>query len=350
MSSPSPLPNPALPLLTRIFYRTLLLGFSAIFRTVLVLSRVFKRPAPGATPILTKSYPSAPHLKHRIYYPPTYTSSSAPLPLYLSMHGGGFVFGDASFDDTVNAKVCSDLNVLVISLDYPKAPAVTYPVPTQQVVATILSIFADDSLPFDRHRVAIGGYSAGGQIALSACLDPQLKGKIRAVTPFYPVTDFTINAAVRKDTRPYRYEGEVDDLLKLVPLFLYAYVPVGQDLRAPGLSPAFAVREELPEWICAVGAELDILANEAGAMMGRLAGKELVKVGETEGLGEQDRDGFEADGGRLKWVHVKGAGHGFTHMWGAASKHDPENAKKDADETYRIVGEWLFNGPFKIGK
>jgi len=62
-----------------------------------------------------------------------------------------------------------------------------------------------------------------------------------------------------------------------------------------------------------VGAELDILCNEAGAMMGRLAGKKLVEVGGTERLGGQDRDGFEADGGRLKWVCVKGAGHGFTH-------------------------------------
>ena len=161
--------------------------------------------------------------------------------------------------------------------------------------------------------------------------------------------DFSTAAAAKKDTPPYRYEGEVDSLEKIVPLTLYGYVPAGQDLRAPGLSPGFAAREELPEWICAVGAELDILANEAGAMMGRLAGKELVKVGETEELGGQYRDGFEADGGRLKWVLVKGAGYDFTHGWGA-SKQDPEKMKNDSDEALRIVGEWLLNGPFKIEK
>ena len=265
------------------------------------------------------------------------------------MHGGGFALGDASFDDTVCAKVCSDWNVLAISLDYLLAPKACYPRPTQQVVASILSILADDSLPIDQSRVAVGGYSAGGQLALSACQDPRLKNKIHATIPFYTVTDFTISAAARKDTRPYRYKGEVDELLRIIPLSQYAYVPVGQDLRAPGLSPGFAAREDLPEWICMVGAELDILANEAGAMMGRLAGKKLVKVGGTEGLNAQDRDGFEADAARLKWVLVKGASHGFTHLWGA-SKLDPEKTQKDSDEVFRVVGEWLLNGPFKCGK
>ncbi|MCJ1320305.1 hypothetical protein MMC15_005643 [Xylographa vitiligo] len=349
MPSHSPLPHPTLPLYTRIYYYSVLVGVSIIFRVVSTLRSMFKSPAPGTMPTVIKSYPSAPHLKHRIFYPPTYTTSSAPLPLYLSMHGGAFAFGDPSMDDAVSAKVCSDWNVLVISLEYPKGPAFRYPVPTQQVVATILSIFADDSLPMDHHRVAIGGYSAGGTLALSASLDPRLKGKIHAVTPFYPPTDFTIDAAARKDTRPYRSEGEVDSLMRLIPLALHAYVPAGQDLRAPGVSPAFAPREELPEWICTVGAELDILATEAGAMMGRLAGKKLVKVGGTEGLDTTDRDGFEAEGGRLKWMLFKAAGHGFSHMWGE-SKDDSEKMKKDASEVFRIVGEWLFNGPFKPGK
>ena len=265
------------------------------------------------------------------------------------MHGGGFAFGVPRFDDAVNAKICADWNVLAISLDYPKAPAARYPTATQQVVATVLAILADDSLPIDHHRVAIGGYSAGGTLALSASLDPLLKGKIHAVTPFYPPTDFTISAADRKDTRPYRYKGEVDGLLNIVPLSLYAYVPVGQDLRVPGLSPAFAPRAELPEWVCTVGAELDIFANEAGAMMGRLAGKELVKVGGSEGLGGPDREGFEAEGGRLKWVLVKGGGHGFTHMWGP-TKDDPEKTKKDAEEAFRVLREWLFEGPFRVTK
>ncbi|MCJ1284974.1 hypothetical protein MMC26_004311 [Xylographa opegraphella] len=346
MSSLPPLPNPALPFLSRVYYQSYLFGFRILFRVVFTLRSWFKRPAPGTIPTLIKSYPSAPRLRHRFFYPESYTSSSAPLPLYLSMHGGGFAFGDPGLDDVVSAKVASDWNVLVISLAYLKPPRDRYPLPTRQVVATVLSILADDSLPIDRDRVAISGFSAGGQLALSACQDTRLKAKVHAVVSFYPPVDFTISAAARKDTRPYRYEGEVDSLMKAVPLVCYAYVPVGQDLRVPGLSPAFAARQELPEWVCAVGAELDILANEAGAMMGRLAGKELVKVGGSEGLGGRDRDGFEAEGERLKWVLVKGAGHAFTHLWGP-TKDDPAKIKKDSDEAFRVVGEWLLNGPFK---
>ena len=117
MSSRSPFPNPTLPLLTRISYHVRLLAFRTFVRVFFALRSLFKSPAPGTTPTHTKSYPSTPHLKHRVFYPPTYSSSSALPPLYLSVHGGGFAFGDPSLDDTVNAKVCSDWNVLVISLD-----------------------------------------------------------------------------------------------------------------------------------------------------------------------------------------------------------------------------------------
>ena len=350
MSSTSLDINPALPLLTRFSYNVQLLLFRTFGRVFFPLRNIFKTPAPGTVPTLIKSYPSTPHLKNRIFYPPTYTTSSKPLPLYLTIHGGAFIFGEPSIDDAVNAKVCSEWNVLVISLDYPKSPKVKHPVPAQQLIATILSVLSDESLPIDRQRVAIGGYSAGGQLALSVCLDSQLKGKIHAVTPFYPPTDFTESAAVKKDTRPYLYEGEVDNLVKIVPLAKYAYCSVGQDLRAPGLSPSFAARDELPDWICTVGAELDILANEAGAMMGRLAGKKLVKVGETEGLGEEDRDDFEVEEGRVKWVLAKGAKHGFTHGWGGAPINDADGKAMDANEAFKIVGEWLLDGPFKPGK
>jgi hypothetical protein len=127
LSSLSPLLYPTLPLLTRISYHVILLCFRTFFRVFLALRSILESPIPGTLPTLIKSYPSTPRLKNRIFYPPTYTSSSAPLPLYLSLHGGAFALGDPSLGDTVNAKVCSDWNVHVISLAYPKTPTVRYP-------------------------------------------------------------------------------------------------------------------------------------------------------------------------------------------------------------------------------
>ncbi|MCJ1308372.1 hypothetical protein MMC25_002025 [Agyrium rufum] len=331
---------------TRIFYDIGLFAYRILFGTMMTIMPLVKPPAKNSKPTLIKSYPSAPQLKNRVFYPPNHTSSSPPLPLFLSLHGGGFAFGDPMMDDGVSSKISTDWNVLVISLSYLKGPVYRYPKPTQQLVASILSILEDESLPFDRNRIALGGFSAGGGLSLSACQEPELKGRIHAVVTYYPVTDFTTSKVIKRDTRPYRHTGEVDSLLNIVPLALYAYVPEDQDLRAPGLSPLFAARKAMPEYVCTVGAEYDIFCNEAGAMMGRFAGKELVKVGETEGLNAQDREGFEAEDGKLKWVFVKGAPHGFTHGWGAAGI-DPETLKKHADETFRAVGEWLFKGPFQ---
>ena len=54
---------------------------------------------------------------------------------------------------------------------------------------------------------------------------------------------------------------------------------------------------------------------------------------------------------RLKWVSVKGVGHGFTHQRGASKQDPAKPTQDDCDEVFQhIVGEWLLDGPFKSGR
>lgn len=121
----------------------------------------------GKSRIYEKSYTSHPHLKHR-FIPPLEKSESRNVlpPLFLDIHGGGFIMGDPWNDDEPNLCISTNLDCLVVSMNYSKAPAVQFPTPTNELVDTVLEILADKYLRFDRSRVVIGGYSAGGNLCL----------------------------------------------------------------------------------------------------------------------------------------------------------------------------------------
>lgn len=260
-----------------------------------------------------------------------------------------------SMDDEVNAPFAARENCIVISLDYSKSPFVKYPVAVRELTSTITSILNDISLSFDRGRVAIGGYSAGGNLSLAVAQARALRGKIHGVAAFYPVVDFTTSTPFKSTTRPYFKEGDVDMLTGMGPVINWAYLEEGQDLRDPVLSPMFAKREDLPEWLCIVGAEYDCLCYEAGVMAAKMAGFEgtEVGVGGDEAIAEwwstagEEKYGFEAHGGREKWIFVKNLHHGFTHkLPGEKIREREEERKVKTAVMYKDVGEWLLRGAF----
>jgi len=268
---------------------------------------------------------------------------------------------DPSFDDSVNRKNAENWMCNIVSLDYTKAPDAYFPTPVNQLVDLVLAVLNDKTLNYDPERVSIGGFSAGATLALGVVQDPRLQGRFRACLPFYPITDWSQSLKTRAGTRPYDRPSDTDLLLKAGPLtarfFNYVYCQGGADLKEPRLSPFFARREDLPEWIFTMGAEYDILCNEAAAMMGKLAERPLRQVGgvykgketeTTEGLLESDKYGFEADGGRLKWKMYREVEHGWTHTLPLKTGYAEIIRMQTADDTFRDVGEWLWRGPYKI--
>lgn len=205
-------------------------------------------------------------------------------------------------------------------------------------MAITQAIIQDEELPVDKSRVLLGGFSAGGNLNISAAQMPELKGKIRGLVSWYPVLDFTLSPKEKQSSRPYRHEKDTDDLKDWGPIWEWGYVKPGQDLRDPLLSVRFAGREKLPEWVCVVGAEYDMLANEGREMMFDLAGLDEVERG--EGV-----YGFEK--GSYKWKLVRGVRHGFTHdLKDNPGAEAVAMNKKRTAEMIEDVGAWLFKGPF----
>lgn len=284
-------------------------------------------------PTLIRSYPCRPKLRNRIYYPPGYQSGTS-LPLYLNIHGGGYAVGDPSNDDEFCASWAKRTGMLVVSLDYRKAPFHAFPVPVYDVAAVAEAVIDDPTLPIDKSSIVIGGFSAGGNLALTACQLPGLKGVIKAAIAYYPPINSGEPPSVKLTNRPYK-NGPYDQLTKSSYWFDWGYVPAGQNRREPLLSPTFAKKEDLPKWIYMIAPEWDLLRLEAQDKIHDLADTKV------QGVEERAKD-FQ--NGTYKWTLVKGATHGFTHHFQATAARAIKRRQK-AEVVYEEAWKWLESGP-----
>ena len=126
----------------------------------------------------------------RHYAPPAEGAGSAPLLVYL--HGGGFMIGDLDSYDAVCRLLCRHAGVHVLSVDYRLAPEHRFPAAVHDARAALEWAFAHAAeLGADPARVAIGGDSAGGNLAATVA---RLTARDGAPEPamqllIYPATD-----------------------------------------------------------------------------------------------------------------------------------------------------------------
>lgn len=241
---------------------------------------------------------------HSIFFPASYDlTSPQTLPTILTIHGGGFCIGTAKDDDEWNRKLSDSQNMLVISLPYQKAPRVPFPGGLYDLEALYLAVLGDESLPMDRTsqnntrtgsktrgvgRVAILGFDAGGNLALSLSQLPKIRHSPVPPTAVVSISghldlERSMNEKIQnrsyKPSLSFPRNATFDPLAATYSAYTWSYVPYGHDLRDPLLSPAFArwgsedtdtITGGLPPHVCLVGAELDMLAHESWRMACRL--------------------------------------------------------------------------------
>ncbi|KAK9317384.1 Alpha/Beta hydrolase protein [Lipomyces starkeyi] len=326
--SPLPLLKVRLPLPHRVNCFLRLWLFKIVANIFFLFQSLFNPHAPATRPTLVKLYPCRPMLENRIFFPPNYHPGERLLPLYLDIHGGGFALCDPQVDDEFCVSWANRTGMLVVSLDYRKAPLYPFPTATYDIAALVNAVLDDETLPIDKSRVAIGGFSAGANLALSASQLPGLKGNIKAAIAYYPIVDFSHPPNEKLAARPYK-AGPRDSLEDSSWWLDWGYVSVGQNRRDTLLSPCYARKEDLPPYIYMIGAQWDMLRLESQIMMHRLAGLEN-KV-------DQEAP-FEK--GTYKWTLAMGRSHGFTHSLG----RDPAKrakSKQKCEEIYHEAHEWL---------
>jgi acetyl esterase/lipase len=337
-------PPPVLPKSRSLFhwlgYRTKLWFYQAALAIFIpLMARRTRKLPPNQRPTLTRCYPPLPNREVRIFIPITYKAGDAPLPLLIDIHGGGFCLGAPVVDDRDNCALAYEHGFCVASIPYRLGPEVKHPGGARDAAAMIAAVLDDESLPVDRTRVAVAGYSAGGTLALAATQLPGVKGRVAASVAYYPATDNSRTLAERA-ARQKLPPGGVDYLHGMVGMFDVGYIAAGTDRTDPVLSPIFADRADLPEKMYILGCEFDMLCPEAEDMAEDLAQHE---AGERVALGG-GRVGWRK--GNLQWELIEGVIHGFNQVPASGTEGEMRRAKTKA--MHVGVAEWLKREVYQV--
>jgi acetyl esterase len=155
--------------------------------------RGFTQPEPPAVGEVRDLAAPGPHgaIPLRLVRPAS-VPDTRPLPLLVYFHGGGWTIGDLDTHDVLCRTLCAGAGIAVLSVDYRLAPEHRFPAAVDDAVAsTRFARVQAGSLGVDPARIAVGGDSAGGNLA--AVVGLALRDAGEPVPAFqlliYPATD-----------------------------------------------------------------------------------------------------------------------------------------------------------------
>jgi acetyl esterase len=126
-------------------------------------------------------------------YRPLGVADDVQLPGLVYFHGGGWVIGDLDTHDAQCRQLTAEARITVIAVDYRLAPEHKFPAAVDDaLVATRCVARHGPELGVDTRRLAVGGDSAGGNLAAVVALlarDSTEGPAIAFQVLVYPVTD-----------------------------------------------------------------------------------------------------------------------------------------------------------------
>jgi acetyl esterase len=126
------------------------------------------------------------------------TAAGTPLPLLVYFHGGGWTVGDLDTHDIVCRTLANRARCAVIAVDYRMGPEHKFPAAVEDCVAATRWVAAQAvALGVDAARIAVGGDSAGGNLATVVAITLRDAGGPPLVFQalVYPATDQRMDAA-----------------------------------------------------------------------------------------------------------------------------------------------------------
>lgn len=182
--------------------------------------------------------PDGGSMRMRLYWPDG--TQRAPLPALLFIHGGGFVIGSIESRDPQCRILCGEVPCIVATPDYRLAPEHPFPAGPDDCWAALQWLVANaNSLGVDRARIAVGGESAGGNLAAGLAQRALTEGGPSLVYQMlvYPTTDLFCTL----DLPSYRLLDEPYFLTRQQMQWYYdCYAPSGIDRNDLRLSPGLA--------------------------------------------------------------------------------------------------------------
>ena len=220
----------------------------------------------------------------RLYRP----SADTNLGLLVFFHGGGWVIGDLNSHDGVCRSLANKSGHAVLSVDYRLAPEHTFPAAFDDCLAAVKWASENaQALGIDNSRMAVGGDSAGGNLAAAVALAEIVPLKFQML--IYPAVDMSMES-------PSINENANAPILtkSVMAWFVDHYMGSEGDRGSIAASPMLASDEQLKRMPPAIviTAQFDPLRDE-----GEAYGKRLVESGVSATI-----------------TRYNGAFHGFFNM------------------------------------
>ena len=225
-----------------------------------------------------------------------YHSSGDARPVLVFFHGGGWSFGGLDSHDHICRWLCVHSGCVVVAVDYRLGPEHKFPTALDDAFAATTWIAENgDAICADASRLAVGGDSAGGNLAAAVALHARDTGSpaLGFQMLLYPAVDMTMSSM------SHARFGEGYRLTR--PLMVWSalnYLRDGRDLCDPRASPLFAAdHTRLPPALI-LTAEFDPLRDE---------GKRYAEI-------------LTKSGTAVAYECEKGMIHGFLGMTGAVER------------------------------
>lgn len=177
-------------------------------------------------------------LRVRVYRP-TAAGGVGVRPGFLWLHGGGFVIGDLGTADSICRGIASRSGAIVVSLDYRLVPEYSLHAGRDDARAALDWMVAEAAaLGVDPARLAVGGDSAGGNLAAVLAQDVAAHGgpSLRLQVLVYPATNLH-DAFASTDENGRGHLLTVQSMA-----WIDALIGPGVDRADPRISPALAPR------------------------------------------------------------------------------------------------------------
>jgi acetyl esterase len=201
----------------------------------------------------------SPHglVRIRVYDP----QPGSAKPAFIYLHGGGWTFFSLDTHDRLMREYAMRTGYVVIGVDYALSPEAKFPVALDQIVAVCRFVATKGrEIGVDSNRIAIGGDSAGGNLALAASIRLRDEGQdiIRGIVLNYAVLDRDSSAAARERL------GSAGNVLTYDEMegFWRNYLRDDDDPYQPLASPLRANLRGLPPTMLVVP-EFDLLTEQS---------------------------------------------------------------------------------------
>ena len=200
----------------------------------------------------------------RIYTP----EGQGPFPLLLYFHGGGWVIANLDTYDSSCRSLANLAECIVVSVAYRQAPEHKFPTAIEEGFSAYTWLLDHAAeLNGDPARIAVGGESAGGNIAAVVsllCRDRNVRSPLHQLL-VYPITDFSF------DTASYDENADAKPLSRdMMKWFCRHYLNSPSEAAHPYASPLRSTDFSALPPATVITAEIDPLRSEGEAYAKKL--------------------------------------------------------------------------------